>query len=276
MWLLKQARSALVLMLLICSNVSCVRTVEVPVAAPKVHCPLPTRPEGPIIHPKAAGNTVTLTMEETTELAVYIAGLEERMDVADACLAEPAPAKKFASTGDKTPTEYKLDPNTVYAWLSGVDDIITGMTPKGVKVTVQWKQCGFLNSAYEDKTQTITMCYELFKLPPGVIRFVAAHEMTHAILHQLDLPFTGMEELAADEYAGEWMLTHGFKDDVKAAIHWFDSFPSGLHGAEDPYDEHPSDARRSWQLEYMWAGYLGYFHQNDWKRIQRAWERLIP
>lgn len=275
MWLLKRARLALVLMLLTFSNVSCTRTVDVPVAAPKVHCPLPPRPAAPELTPTASGKSVTFTMEEVTELAIYIAGLEERMDVADACLAEPA-LKKFASTGDKMPTEYQLDPNTVYAWLSGVDDIIAGMQPKGVKVTVYWKACGFLNAAYDGRDQTITMCYELFKLPPGVIRFVAAHEMTHAILQQLDLPFTGMEEMAADEYAAVWLLKHGHKDDVKEAIHWFDTYPSGIHGAEDPYDEHPSDARRSWQLEYMWAGYLGYFYQPQWKRIERAWERLIP
>ena len=82
------------------------------------------------------------------------------------------------------------------------------------------KECGEANAWHDPKTQSITICYELAQvfakahaqkanvkpeLMPIYVRngmlFALLHEMGHAVTADLDLPVTGGEEAAVDDFA---------------------------------------------------------------------------
>ena len=91
-------------------------------------------------------------------------------------------------------------------------------------------ECGESNAFYTASTDEVVLCYELVKdsLDKGkkharqeklgqdfvdgyflsAMRMTVLHELGHALIDQLDLPITGREESAADEFAAAIMLQH--------------------------------------------------------------------
>lgn len=148
--------------------------------------------------------------------------------------------------------------------MAEVKSVVDSMTLPGMTVDLKYIDCGFINAAYFPVDQylwwgevrliparTIVVCSELLREDVHFLRFIVAHEMSHAVIHQWRIPTTGSEEAAADELAAVLLAADGHVDDVEAAGQWFHDHDS--HDAQ-PEDEHPTDARRSWILKCYAAG----------------------
>lgn len=140
----------------------------------------------------------------------------------------------------------------------------------GVDVNVTFEPCGMINGSYSPRYNTIYLCTETSEMP-GVGRFIAAHEMAHAILWNLN---GDTSEYHADELAALFLL-EGYDDeeDLQAAAVWFvtDSSPKRKG------DEHPSDAYRAVWLVKMIDGYLenGYKETLLYKGTLVRYELLL-
>ncbi len=148
----------------------------------------------------------------------------------------------------------------------------------GVEFGVDWKDCGFENAFYHPSTRRVTMCNELRAHPAGVQRYILAHELSHAVIMQRDIPYTGSHEWAADELAGVILTVMGHSDDLIAGAEFWLS-----RGAdENPYDDHPGDVRRALNLACMvWTRPATYDEDGAgvcntrWSHVLLAWVRLL-
>lgn len=116
-----------------------------------------------------------------------------------------------------------------------------------VEVNVVWKPCGEYNAFYYAGSKTIVLCTEMEAFPDAAV-FFAAHEMGHAITHQL---LSELNEADADELAALALI----EDDqatllAKAGLYWKVKSFQG-HIKNDP---HPSAGYRAWFLVCMAAG----------------------
>lgn len=173
---------------------------------------------------------------------------------------------------------------------AGLDAVVELMRFPGVEVTVSRRDCGTVNAFYMPVAgpiflptrvlfsdgKEVVLCNELLetlKYQDGIVRVVLAHELAHAVIIQLDLPFTGSSETAADELAAVMLLLHGYKYDIQAAAaHWPWNTPDV---AEDP---HPSSARRRVMFKCFAEQYEGNYTSDcpvDLPRAARAWLRLL-
>jgi len=129
-------------------------------------------------------------------------------------------------------------------------------------VQVEFRQCGSEDAYYDPNVKRITLCYELVQrytkalgsddgsletaaLHAGL--FTLFHELGHALIDVLELPITGREEDAADEFAAIMLL-------------WSDQGEAALSGAEQfsvdaqewtpaPYwNEHGTDMQRYYNI----------------------------
>ncbi len=120
-----------------------------------------------------------------------------------------------------------------------------------VDVTVVWAPCGQENALYFPESKTILLCTELEQIPDAALG-VAAHEMAHAITHQL----TGVsDEQDADEVAALAMIRLGYQDEVMALANWFLTFPEQGHERGDP---HPGARFRAWEFACIESGSEGW------------------
>ncbi|WP_372408956.1 DUF4344 domain-containing metallopeptidase [Streptomyces luteireticuli] len=129
----------------------------------------------------------------------------------------------------------------------------------------------------------------------GVVTETLYHELAHALIHRLDLRFTGHEEDVADQFAAYRLIPRGaagraaLRDAAdNYAQYAADSDPSD----DDPSDEHAPDAARS-------ANYLCYLYgsaptgneklvdgkrltkdraeqcQDEYRSLRRGWDALL-
>lgn len=152
-----------------------------------------------------------------------------------------------------------------------VDTIAREMTLPGMRVDLVWTECGQTNAFYVPMFQMVVMCDELLTEDPGFVRFVAAHEMAHAIMFQLDVPYTGSQEDAADELAGVVLPP----DDVLAAGLWW----AQREDHYDPTDDHSFASKRAYTLVCLADGAeerpVSLYCSYRYKRAVRAWARLL-
>ncbi len=118
-----------------------------------------------------------------------------------------------------------------------------------VEVTVMWAPCGMVNAAYFPDYHAIVLCTELEQYPDAALG-VAAHEMGHAITHQLT---DTTDEQDADEVAALSMVHLGYQRELLALGLFFAGMPSE-HQAGDP---HPGPGFRAWELMCIEAGSEG-------------------
>lgn len=165
-------------------------------------------------------------------------------------------------------------PATAYPRL---DDIRDHMRYPGLEVTVEWVPCGTPNAFYIPRTRTVRMCTELLPThPPGVIRFFFAHEMAHALIHQLEVPFTYSEEAAADELAAVILVLSNNAEDVSDAADWFAT--KHMEGwVVHPLIDHPDHLKRAVVLKCLSMGREAPPQcPRDWNRAVWTWGRLLP
>lgn len=165
-----------------------------------------------------------------------------------------------------------LKPEEVLAGLPGLDGY-----------TLRIVDCGFMNAFTEPSEHEILMCADVSQYGLGFERAVLLHEAGHAAFRS-GVRFTGMEELAADEYAVYWSIRSGRREDVRA----FADFWASLHDfTDDGQDAHPDGDRRA---SYAWCLYLGsgpaptsiwtiehwYECRAEWARVKAYWDSELP
>jgi len=157
-----------------------------------------------------------------------------------------------------------------------VVETVNHMAPLLVEpIRLRFTDCGQVNAAYWPATNALVVCNETMAQPTGVLRFIVAHEMAHAVIHQRDVPFTGSEEVAADELAALTLLAWDDEYDVLLMGLYFH-----VHAqAEDPTDPHPGDERRAYTLMCLADGSED---QPEWPecrwelaRALHTWGRLL-
>lgn len=147
-----------------------------------------------------------------------------------------------AATVDNT----KLTPSQVYMnqWRI-IQHMAIEYPTVGVKV--QWIPCGEENSYYDPETKTISLCTEM-SAHSGAAVFFAAHEMGHAITHQLTYT---VNEIDADEIGALAMIKYDFSQELlDAALYHLNQDIQG-HIYWDP---HPSNGFRAWYLTCLESG----------------------
>ncbi len=158
----------------------------------------------------------------------------------------------------------------------GFTPVINMFRFDGVETTVKWDTCGQVNAYYQHRTKTVTMCTELRVLPAGVIRYILAHELSHAVIMQRNIAYTGSHEAAADELAAMMLVMMGYEEDILAGARFWLS----MNRPESPWDDHPGDERRAsnllcmvWTKEHREGA--AAICNTSYDRVVAAWVRLL-
>ena len=109
-------------------------------------------------------------------------------------------------------------------------------------VTIFFYECGFANAYYDPNAKEIVICYELVEdyysknywaynesagienvnyYTLNVVDYVLFHEVGHALVDIYDLPITGMEEDAVDQFSAyvnaEYSTGTQGQDEIRSA-----------------------------------------------------------
>lgn len=161
-------------------------------------------------------------------------------------------------------------------------DTVNGLVSLPRDVLVTFRDCGEPQAFYDPKSGSITFCYELVKLfdqtytklaktPEdakrlirGAVFFVFFHEFGHALIHELELPATGREEDAVDQFATLLLLEQGERGEQAAlAGATFFLALSEQPGAKPVFwDEHSLDAQRFYNISCWLYGASPFHHVN--------------
>lgn len=250
-----------ILLLLLLYSMGCTPT-QVPVLLPVAPCPLPDLPSFPDPKAEACGDKVCITPEAAEQIFTWVKASMRRQVMAQACI------------DDRTETPKALESAKGPTMKDAVADIVAKLSFHGiVHVNIVWRACGEMNAFYTPG-QDLVVCDELAIIAPDFVPFAVAHEMSHAVIHQLRLPFTGSEEAAADELATVFLLITGHVDQVQAAITKF-----GFDATDMFWDDHLSNARRAYNAVCLARGSLEVPGWGEcferWERATDTWFRLI-
>src|SRR6266404_9461791 len=180
-------------------------------------------------------------------------------------------------------------------------------------IQVVFEECGDPDSYYDEDTHEITICYELIDAyyylfsrtlktrtarndaAKGAIVSMFLHEVAHALIDGWDLPFTGREEDAADQFS-TLLLINGMPDGDQMALNGARSFKLLAQlekGQEKDYsDPHSLDEQRFFgmiclvyghrpdQYEYLIRnGTLqtdrAFECEGDYARVSKSWQKLL-
>jgi hypothetical protein len=180
--------------------------------------------------------------------------------------------------------------------------------PRDILVVVA--ETGQVNCWYTADQHRVYISYEFLDFLLGLFRkvesetqargdalntlfFVALHEMGHALIGELDIPTTGREEDAVDDFAALTVLQVGGSagDQALAAAKWFGIMGGRSNNGDLPYwDEHSLDMQRFYGIlgimygadpnrflfaeKIIPARQLGRYRQ-DYPRKLMSWERLL-
>lgn len=148
------------------------------------------------------------------------------------------------------PTPARADTSDVYREQEKIIETMNGYFPE-VEVTVVWRPCGHMNAYYASRSRLIILCTELGRNRSVALLF-AAHEMGHAITHQLT---SHVDEQAADELAAMAMIMGGYTKELLDSAIYFRLKKEQGHVKGDP---HPSAGYRAWFFACM-----GSWDSND-------------
>ena len=135
-------------------------------------------------------------------------------------------------------------------------------------IPVFLRRCGQVNAFYSPSLQQITLCDEWFEKMEeffksarnsqerrdsavGATAFIFAHEVGHALIHQLKFKYTGPQESVADQYA-VYLLSGSLagESQIFAAAYAFGRFA----GENEPiaWDNHLLDEQRKYYI-FCWV-----------------------
>jgi hypothetical protein len=123
--------------------------------------------------------------------------------------------------------------------------------------------CGQPNAYWAPDQKTVVVCYELFEYMGEVFRskvstqqelvdtilggveFIFYHELGHALISIFDIPYTGRQEDAVDQFSSILLLSQGKADSVMAGAAFFGE----SRGGDTPFwDEHSLDQQRFYDV----------------------------
>jgi hypothetical protein len=183
--------------------------------------------------------------------------------------------------------------------------------PYDVRITIG--ECGAENAFYDPQEKRLVMCDELLahfaktfaptakndtELGEGIIYttlFVFFHELGHGLIDVYDLPTTGREEDAVDEFSTVLLLEMGTEGEkaVLNAAHWF-ALKGGNQDSDSLafWDEHSLDLQRFFGIaclaygkdpktfgEFVEAGILPTARADrcseEYAKKSRSWDALL-
>lgn len=129
-------------------------------------------------------------------------------------------------------------------------------------IPIRFKDCDEPNAWYFPDEVAISMCYELISKMAELEadadeenRYLDAtlvtlyHELGHALAHQLELPITGKEEDAVDEFAVLALLNFNDEEGVQAGVYQFKAYADEYKDEAPLYwDSHSLDAQRMYDM----------------------------
>jgi hypothetical protein len=180
-------------------------------------------------------------------------------------------------------------------------------------IQVIFEECGGPDSFYDEDTHNITICYELIdayfdlfsrtvkartardEAAKGTIVSIFLHEVAHALIDGWDLPITGREEDAADQFSTLWLIS-GVPNGDQLALDGARSFRllADLEkGQEQDYsDPHSLDEQRFFNTICLVYGHQPEQYQylirngtltaerafeceGDYARVSKSWQTLL-
>lgn len=168
--------------------------------------------------------------------------------------------------------------------------------------------CGTPNSAYSPADHQIVLCYELLldalqrfeplgddgsKLAAEVWLWVLYHELGHALVDLYDLPVTGMEEDAVDQFSTVFMIDEGVPDYAMAAAIYWKFIDRGTATPEQRANEHSLNAQRMYNILCLVYGadpgsddaaVIATIPEmkdrlprcpGEWEQAKQAWDQLL-
>lgn len=174
-------------------------------------------------------------------------------------------------------------------------------------VHLRFASCPDANAWYEPERREVRLCLELARQLAGVLaaqlddeaqmlqaldgalRFIALHELGHALVEQLRLPITGREEDAVDQFAA-WLLLGDA--DSASLLSAASVFASQISGGEDVTAAHSLDRQRYFNLlcwvygsdpasraslieDWSLPGERAAGCVDEYAQLGRSWSRLL-
>ncbi|HEX2022589.1 MAG TPA: DUF4344 domain-containing metallopeptidase [Candidatus Thermoplasmatota archaeon] len=191
------------------------------------------------------------------------------------------------------------------AWFAHLDEALA--LPHDVPILHE--ECGIANAFYDPERRSVHLCYELLEVVASVMArevggadapaatggawlFVALHETGHALVDAYDLPVTGREEDAVDDFAALVLLHDGAPDAALDAATFWGLTEDWQTSAEEFADEHSLNAQRYFALlcdvvgadpeGYGWIVDEGYLPESraarcvyEHEKKAGSWARLL-
>ena len=233
---------------------------------------------------KSAGKPSSKHVEESQADESDEEGTDEDQSGDDQQVAKPKVKHKDLDKGDFTLSFVKPageSEKAVYNILKNDDtfknliDEVNHTIGLPRNIPVHFRSCGEANAFYDPEKRDISMCYELFleyinllddeelsdeELGTKVIEaatFIMFHEMGHSLVDNLDIPVTGKEEDAVDDFAAVLAVSLDEEGEniIAASIEsfgaWADQEDSDSLAFED---EHSLNAQRFYSIACVLYG----------------------
>lgn len=270
MRILKNVLVAMLISLSTCST-ACTKETLVPVAEPAPKCNPGQFPQFPqLAAEKCSDGEVELVCLTPADAAAIWAWARETGRWAERVQV----CQDTHSLAFTLPTKVEEEPLPAVT-RTELDKLAKQLLDPRLKVSVVYEQCGHENAYYHPVERKIVICTEMLKYP--AVRFFLAHEIAHAYIVQLEIPFTGSHEAAADELATVLLLRLGRADAVAdAALYWAgEAEQSNVPGFAD----HPDHDQRFWTLSCLTLEATGSLLpaecRSSLQRVQRTWAKLL-
>ena len=160
-------------------------------------------------------------------------------------------------------------------WLEDIADVLNESLNMPVNIGMRFAQCGENNAYYVPDDREIQICIEMFEgerevfaahyeteeeiedAVNGSFLFTVFHEVGHALIDVLEIPFTGREEDAADSLAAWWLIDgdDGEESAISGALSFYtDPSESAEVEESDFEDEHSLSQQRYYTLTCLVYG----------------------
>ena len=160
-------------------------------------------------------------------------------------------------------------------WLEDVAEVLNDSLILPVDIGMRFAECGENNAYYVPEDREIQICIEMFEgeratfaayydtdeeiedAVNGSFLFTVFHEVGHALVDVLEIPFTGREEDTADSLAAWWLIDgdEGEESAIAGALSFYtDPDEAGELGESDFAGEHSLSQQRYYTLTCLVYG----------------------
>ncbi len=160
-------------------------------------------------------------------------------------------------------------------WLEDVADVLNESLILPVDIGLRFAECGENNAYYIPEDREIQICIEMFEgeretfaayyeteeeiedAVNGSFLFTVFHEVGHALVDVLEIPFTGREEDTADSLAAWWLIDgdDGEESAIAGALSFYTDPEEAAEVDESDFaDEHSLSQQRYYTLTCLVYG----------------------